>query len=659
MPEVPIENLQAFTARPLAGPGYLNGDTMNLNTAKGYFYPDRGYAIDSRVAAAADLNNAGGSWLHKHSDGTGWVWKYVDDEVYRHDDTSLIGSLTEKFAPATFNMGSPAGVSGFFNGVNGDALIIRENTGGTELVAVALDSMVVPATVHTTATSGGSIADATYQIRTGWLDQDGELIVRTAPSAVQALVTSGGGTSTITFVEPGSAPDRATHWLPAMTAAGATDTPSNFLLYAAAYAKGSSDQTITALPTTNTEQAFNDVNGTYVQATLPLTGVDSCCLHEGRVFIAATTSNKVYFSLRDEPNHFLTTNEATSGAETGWNSPVLGLCSANGQVYVFTSDSIHVIYGDFTRDDQGTNPTFRIRMGTDVIDQNFGGVGHAAIGTIGPVVYFWSTRGPAAIRGGSAGLVMEDDIEDFVNRSLDHTYLDRIVFSEDNETHAACWLVPRRVNATRAMDGASTAGICDRIVRYDPAHQRWMAPLWPGECVWIGVRKNPATGGTATNPLFFMGMGAHMGTIKEFNRGHSGGGADNVTGTDYDGKLASAETTTSVTVAITGVSADGWIGRTIALKYHADDTGFPSVLVYKEISDNSATSGGSATFNWQGALTVSTGTRWTARLAGWDSPVDWRGDLRQYVEDLPPDKTVQLHEIELRPRDVVGTEAVG
>jgi hypothetical protein len=628
---------------------------MNLNTARGYLWPDQGWVIAVQVAAASDLAKAGGTFRHKTSSGLDYLWHAVDDALYNFDGTTaLVTGLTAKFAPAHYAFGSPAGQSGYLNGTNTQAQAIRLN--GVTFESVVHD-ILQPTTASSFATSGGSIPDGTYLAKVCWIDDDADVPVYSAPSATETIVVSGGGgAATMTVNEPASAAGRVTKFRISFTAAGATDTPSNYLYYTD-FAKAAGNQTFTSLPAVSTDQAFVDVNGTYRQAHLPLTGVNSCVIHEGRLFVAATTSNKVYFSERNNPNHWYTTNEATAGAETGWNSPVQGLASANGQVYVFTSDSIHTISGDFTRDDQGTNKTFLLRMDTDGIDQNFGGVNHASIGNIGPALYFWSTRGPAVINGGRASLLLDDDIQDFVVYTLDKTYLNRIVFTEDPNTHAACWLVPRRVNTSRPMDGASTAGICDRIVRFDPMHNRWMAPLWPGECVHINTRRN-GVDGTDTQELFLMGMGANMGTVKKFNIGHTSGGAADSSGALYDGLLATTEgSTTTAIVTLAGITADQLIGKGLLVKYASADTGFPDAVAYKEITDNTATAGASVTLTWAGALTASTSTLRTYRVAGWDTPVDIRFDLREYLQDLPPEKSVQLREVELRLRDVVGTEA--
>jgi len=456
--------------------------------------------------------------------------------------------------------------------------------------------------------------------------------------------------------EPGSAPARATHFRVAFTAAGAADTPSNYLYYTD-YAKGAGNQTITSMPTVSSTQAFTDINGTYRQAVLPITGVNIAVEHGGRLWIASTTSNELAWSERDNPNHWYTDQIISSGAESAWNGPVVGMASTASGLLVFTADSIHVVEGDMRRDDQGANASYAINVRSRVIDTGIGAVSHASIGTVGVgAVFFWSTRGPAQMGGGGAQLLNTDDIEHFLGKVIDPTYLERICFAEDPKLNAACWLVPRRTNSDREMDGASTAGICDRVIRYDMEHRSWFAPL-ALEAVHLARRKNPATKGTVTEETFLMAMSPHMGSALRLGYGWSGGGPDDVSGASYDGLLASAEDTTSVTVALAGISADGLIGQTLLITWPSVDTGFPDCWALKTVSANTDTVAGDVQITWTGALDAGTSTKRTVYLCGWPHLADLRADMTQYVE-VAPDQSVKLQSAELRLADIVGAESL-
>ena len=649
-----------FRIRPLAwdtnhpgAPHKCGLETVNVNTARGFLYPDRGFKIDRDMVTNA--NTAGMSAVHRHSDGTERTW-YVNDTILYEGatPTSIKTALAAKFAPAHYNMALPAGFSGYFNGTNSEAQLIRENSGGTALEAVGHDMAAPGALTTSFATSGGTIADGTYQIRVDWYDDDGSIRVHTAPSAVSAVVVvGGGGSATITVNEPGSTPARATHFRVAFTAVGLGDLPANFL-YWQDFAVGAGNQVFTALPSVSTSQAFNDINGTYMQAVLPITGVDVCTLHQGRLFVAATTSNEVAFSKRNNSNQWYTTNMVLSGAETGWNAPVIGLASVGKTLYILTAVSIHIVYGSFRRDDIGSNATYKIDVATDVEDNNIGCVSHASIKVVHGQVFFFSTRGPAVLSGGKVILLKPDDIRNFVKNHVDWTYVSRIVCAEDPELNMVCWCVPRRTNSSRPQDGASTAGICDRVMRWDLVHGIWCPPLGL-ECVHLSTRVNGAQGATSKQ-TFLMANGPH-GQVLRLGYGWSGGGPDDVSGTDYDGQTASASTTTTVTVALAGVSIDDYVGRTLTLYYPSDDANYPSVIVQKTVSTNTATTAGSVVFTWKGALTVPSGTNWTVRPAGLVASVDPRYDPAEYVE-VQPGYKIQLLRHWVRYKDVVGIESV-
>jgi hypothetical protein len=649
-----IGNFQGWTSKPLAPAGFLNGDSLNFNFAKGHIWADRGFKIHTQVAAASDTNKAGASFLFRHTDGGEHVLYVCDDGVYRHDGTDITATgWSAKFCPTFAAMSSPCGHGVLLNGVDGEAQLIQEVS--TNELAVLFNSLVAPSIATSFATSGGSIADGTYQCRVCWLDDGGAVVVYGAPSAADAIVVSGGGgNATITVNEPASAPDRATKFRVAFTAAGVADSPANFL-YHQDFAKAAGNQVFTSLPTVSTDQAFVDINGTYRQATMPISNVDIGCVHDGRFWIMSTTSNEAAWSERDNMNHWYSDQVISSGAETAWNGPGVGMVSTAAGLFILTADSIHIVEGTMRRDDQGTNATYAIDVRSRVIDSGLGGVNHASIASAGGSVYFWSTRGPARLTPSGAVLLNTDDTEHFIGKYLDPTYLERICAAEDPNLNAMCWLVPRRTNSDREMDGAATAGICDRVLRYDMEHGSFFAPL-SLEATHLIRRKNPATKGTITEETFLMAMGPHYGSALRLNYGWSGGGPADVSGASYDGLLASAEDTTSVTVALAGISADALIGQTLLITWPSADTGFPDCWALRTISDNTATAAGNVTITWIGALDAGTSTKRTVYLAGWPHVADLRADMAALVQ-VGADQSVQLQAAELRLMDVVGAES--
>jgi hypothetical protein len=648
----------AWTSKPVAPRGYLNMDACNIHFAYGHEWHDRAYKILSKTGTTT--NKPAALWTHRHTDSGQFVVMYHNTTLLGYPGAADLGTgLTAGWRRAFVNMSSPAGQSVFFNGTDVQARLIQEITSAAN--SRLFTSLVQPAIVTSFATSGGSIADGTYQCRVCWFDDDGAVVAYGEPSAADAIVVSGGGGSaTITINEPADTPARATKFRVALTAAGAADTPANFLYYTD-YAVTAGNQTWTALPTVSATQAFADINGTYRTAVPPISNIDVACLHDGRLFVGSTTGHEIAWSDRDNMNHWYADQVISSGAETSWNGPVLGLVSAHGQIYVVCPDSIHKVFGSFRRDDQGTNATFAIDVRTRLLEAGVGGVNHESIVKVGgdeaSEVYFWSTLGPAKITPSGVVLVGVTDIEFFLANKLDPDYLDRIVGCEDRELKSINWAVPRRTNSSRPMDGASTAGIPDWVIRFSMLTKRFYCPL-DHELVWMGQVPNPGSVGDV-KPALLQAVGPHAAARLQLNYGKSGGGPDDVSGGDYDGKLSSDDQTTSVEIALAGITADDLIGKRIELYYPSTDTGFPSVRVRKTISDNTVTDGsGNVVLSWVGALTVPSGTNWTVRFCGWTCVKDSLVDVRDYLPDLPPGHSIEVQDVECRLHDVVGAEAV-
>ena len=650
--KVPIPRVtHGWTSRPLVRPGYTGKWSRNEGTATGELLPDKGFKIHRKLTVAT--NKPGASWVHQHTDGTEDAFYYHDTKLYPEDGsdapTAFKSSLAEVWQPMVASMSSPLGGSFFVNGTNTEAQWIREDGSG-DLEAVTADLEQPDGNWTATAvTSGGSMADGTYLVRISQSDQTaGYVTHRSEPAAAKTVTISGGGGSgKITVAHNTWTPNaRADFWTIGVTAAGGTDTPTGFLQNGTDIAIASTTQDVTDISGDDT-QAFANRNGFYRLGAMPLTAVDCIIEHEGRFWASSSKSNKVYWAERDTQMWYAT-NAIDSGAESGWNAPVVGMVSAKQGIYVFTTNSVHLITGSFRVDTSGNNPLYTHDVWTDVIDRNIGGVSRAAIDNIGGVIYFMSTRGPAVIHGNGVALLGHRDVRPFL-KDLDWSNATRWGSAEDPENNYWCLLVTRKTNASRAMDGAATSGIADTILRWDLVNRIWAEPLWL-EATHLATRKNGAKGGNSQQ-TFLMAMGPH-GQVLRLNYGHSGGGPDDVTGANYDGQTASASSTTSATLALSGVSNDDLIGQLIALYYPSDDTNTPDTIVVRTISDNTA-----SVVTWIGALVVPTNTNWTARIAAWVQIDDRRMDLSEYVQTAP-DAKIQVQGVEVRYEDLIGQESV-
>ena len=631
-------------------------DSVNMDTHRSEPWGSRGYQIH-RLAAASTVVPCS-SFFHTHSDGGStpvyWVGAKLLAETGSDSPTPMNTGLTGTYKPIWVTMDTPAGMSVVFNGTNGQALLVRED-GSNGLEAVLLD-FVAPAdyTSLLTTPNTGSLIAGTYHVAIVYEDNGGSVLVQSAPTFVKNVAVAVNDSINIdisTLVHPA----RATHWsvyvaVPGTSGDVATDAGSSYLQAIDSQAIASETVSITSVTGL---VGLTHINETMRQATLPLTGIDGAWLHDGRVFVSSSISNKVYFSERDNPNHWYSINEITAGAESGWSAGVVGGISAFGSCYIYTRRSVHRVYGSLTRDDQGTGASFILDVNQDQVWDSFGLVGPNAITHVGAYVYFYSDQGLAMQQGNSIRLVMPVDEQGILDR-LDVTYLDRIVLAEDPNGYV-CVLAPRLTNTARPIDGASIAGVADRIYRWDYRHGLWACPLAYGDLTHIVTRQNGAFGTTSAKN-YLMASNPY-GYVLQLGKGWSGGGALVVTGAEYDGQLCTTSQATTATWVEAGISADAYNGMTLALFYPTGDTGFAGLWGLKTIIDTTI-SGSNVTVTWAGSLTVpSASGAWTARVAGLPCVGDISFDLGRVVQ-VPPGQKIRIKGVRLKYAPMIGVEAV-
>lgn len=646
MAEVTFDSFPGgWTARDIVGDGrgYLYGRTRNIDLRGVEAYPSRGFKVVRKIAASVSAK-PGSSWAHVDEAGRVWPWYYCNDSLYPEtgsDSPSNIATpITETWTFSAFNMESPCGISGFFPGTNAEAYLIRTDdpSSPTALEAVAWDFAQANQPSGAANGAGGTLPTDTYYILCTWVDDAGATTIESKPSVESAGVSITLGDN-LRVTRPSSPPTRATKWRIYV----GTVTGGTAFYYQAEVAVGTTTYDITAPLDTTT--LVTSLNGFYPQTTLPLDEVDICCVHLDRLVIASTDSNKIYWSERDDPQSFYTTSTLGVSAGAGWNAPIRGMISVGNVLYVFTTNSVHRVYGDFSRDVEGDNPTYAARVDSDTIAVGIGAVSHRAITDVGSGrIFFMSTEGPAMLAGNTVAALGHTDIRDEFPR-WDWDYMVRSSSAFDRESGCWCLSVPCEVSSQRPQDGASATGFPHLIYRHDG--QRWFPPL-SVDTVDLAVRPHTTSEGTVDAPTELVFVGPH-GTLGQLNFGWSGGDADgDVSASDFDGKLATASTTTSATVTLSGISDNALVGQLVLLRYPDDDTGFPAEVAVKTIVSNT-TSGSSLTIGWVGALTAPSGTEWTVRIAGWPHEADLRffpgGDIMDIVD------------VEFIHRDVVGAES--
>lgn len=645
--------------------GYLTRRSRGCTVSRGYAESEPGFKVTRQIAAAV-VQKPGASWVHSGVSGERTIVYYFNTALYYDEDdatpVSIVTGLTATYVPMLANMGSPAGMSIVVNGTDAPRLI-RDN-GSSTLEGVAANLEAPDANWAAAGAAGGSLtALGTFKVRISQIEVDSVTgTIRSGPSAVKS-VTLTGANQRITVAHSTWAPNaRATHWRIGITANGATDSPANYF-YDADIVIATTSVNIDTIPT-NTP-AFESRNGFY--KVTDLTEIISgkhprgMIAYEGRFIAWYKNDARILWSERDEWGWY-STNGLDTGAEGGWNLPVRSLCGFRGHLLVFTEAAVHAVFGDFARDLDGAAPTYAANAVPKTLLPGVGLLGgpeSVRVGSDGRV-YFISTSGPAVFAG-TLDLLGEEDIQLDWN-SLDKAsgYAERWMIVEDPSTGSIWFGMTRKTNASRPLDGASVAGIVDTWWRWLYRRNVWDVP-YQLDLTHLAYRTNGtvASAASASGGPLLMGVN-HCGTVVQLGFGHAGGDADGVvTSTDYDGKLASANTTLTATIALAGISADALIGQTITLRYPSTDGAYPYRVIQKTISDNTATSGGNVTITWEGAETAPTTSFWTVRLCGRLLRVRVALDPRGLpVAGASPASYYQLHQVEARFKDKVGAEAI-
>lgn len=660
-------------SQPYPPNGYLSRGARGVTVARGYPENERGFDLVRQIQAAAQ--KAGASWVHSNIDGSRTVVYYHDTKLFfDEDDASPVDlgvTVSEVYAPMFANLGSPTGLSVFVNGLNPPQGIRSNASPSTALEGFAANFEKPDTGFTLTQGAGGSLADGTYIVRIAQVEVDtvtGTII--SAPSETKSIaIAAGGGTAKITVAQAAWVPStRATHWRIGVTAVGGTDAPANYFWSGSDIVIATTSSDITAVNAggvyTSTPP-FESRNGFY--KTTDLTEIIASkhprgiIAYEGRFIVWYKNDARILWSERDEWGWY-STNSLDTGAEGGWNLPVRSLVGFRGHLLVFTEAAVHAVFGDFARDLDGAFPTYAANAYPKTLLPGVGTIGgplSAKVGSDGRV-YFISTSGPAVFDG-TLNLLAPDDIRlDWHNLDKSGNYPDRWMIEEDPQTGSIWFGMTRKTNASRPMDGASVAGIVDTFWRWLPTRGFWDVP-YQQDLVHIIARTNGAEAASQVGPTLLMGVN-HMGGVVQLGAwaGLTGGVSDGVVSSaDYDGILASANNTTTATIALAGISADALIGLTVTLRYPSADSTYPYRVVQKTIIDNTATTGGNVTITWSGAVTAPSTSFWTVRIAGMlcrlRGPLDPRG---LPVAGATPASYYKLDQLEWRFKDKVGAESI-
>lgn len=645
MTTFPVPAPRGWSAKPEPGLEAFDRDTFNWNTAGGYPRTDKGYKILQQLdPTAAIFLKGGASWLHKHTDGTGYPIYWYDGELFWEDSgaaTSLVSGLGDLFLPTFVPFSDPGGVSAVFFGDNTKAKILRKNGAVIEDVALDMDVIAGSITVSSTPTTGGNLSNGTYYITVIQIDNVGARSVLSGPFATITQILSGGTSTQRIILDLTSATYAARAVNYRVFLSTTADSPDSFFQNGVDTIKSTTTFTIS---NTTIGIALAHRNNFVQVSKLPITAVRYAVIWQGRLVFAADR-NTIGWSERDDINHYLSTN-VVPVEEGDSNSPITGLFATADALYIFTADSIHMLTGDFSRDED-----FLPRVKFRTIETALGCASHGSIfGVPFGGVAFWSQFGPCTIVGATVQRLLHDDVEDFIP-FIDSDFAERITGDFDPDLRALCWAVPRVANTNwpDPASGQTNAGICDWWIRYNLDEHTFSLPRYC-EVTHLHRRLHPATEGTKSAREYLTAVGPH-GSVLQMNYGAAQGPTGDISGAPYDSLLASSEpTTTSAIIAAAGIAANDWQGFKVSIRYHSGDTNFPNVIFQRVIKSNTATSGGNVTINWDGAVTLSTGTKWTIRIGGFVKR--WLISGLAFGEN--PRAQTRLDRFTVLHRDVVG-----
>lgn len=600
-------DLRSWSAKPEPPAGMLGLGSMNWNTASGYPRRDRGYKRLRQIQSdpPSAFNKGGGSWTHRDVDGTQYPFYWFNGAWYRETGsgaTSLESGLGDYFCPSVGVCSAPGGVSVGVVGTNSKARGFRVEGGNLAIFAWEMAAPTGSLALSSAPTTGGSLSDGTYNVVLTQIDDTGARTVESGPVATLEVVLSG-GTSTqriILDLTGLTYATRATKFRVYLSVGG--DSATAYFQTGADTAKATTTFTISS---TTVGTAIPQRAGIYQKAEFAIDGVDSVVEWMGRIVYASSSSPYVGWSERSDVNHYYSTN-LTDQVEGEMLGPVTALGATADALYIFTADAVHMLTGDFGRDEDGF-PMVNLRT----IDKAIGCVSRASVVPVPNVgLFFMSQHGPCVCAGGTVVRLLHDDVADLSDR-LDYTYADRWTGAYDTRLRAYVCAVTRKTNTNWIPDGAANAGICDWLLRFN-LDEGTLSPPQHVEVTHLSQRPAPSSPGTTSYKSVLTAAGPH-GSILELHHSRAGGITGDVSGSAYSAILATSPLAASCVIAGTGYG--NLEGASVLLRYPSTDTAYPNALLQRTIKSRSE-AGGNTTLNWEGNVPVPTGTAYSVRVGG-------------------------------------------
>jgi hypothetical protein len=430
-------------------PEHLN---PGANVAKNVYYALQGYKpFKSLVAYSSNTATTNARGAGSFRDNTNTVFNFVatNDTIYELSSGSFteVGAkgllLNNSFATCTIT------VSDYANIIASKTITLTKNNGTSVVFTSTLGSpgaleFQVQTNNNTTATNlkntidahadfSATVVGAVVTVTRGAVGRNNLTTVST--DTVRLTTTNftggtpltGGDTDFVTFTQFGNY----------VIASNGVDAPQYYLM--------------------GTSTAFNNLSAIATDGSPPLfrvSGVIRDFLVTGNI---SNATNRIQWS---------GINDISTWTEGSKSADFQDLPGSGGRVVAITSGEVGYVFRQnqiIRIDFVGGATIFRL----SVISPNRGAVYGKTVCQDNRRVFFYADDGFFQIDGDNIIAIGAEKVNRFFDADLNKAYTDRIVATVDPFNQLALWLYPSVANTN------NTTGICDRILIYNYATQKW------------------------------------------------------------------------------------------------------------------------------------------------------------------------------------------
>ena len=430
-------------------PEHLN---PGANVAKNVYYALQGYKpFKSLVAYSSNTATTNSKGAGSFRDNTNTVFNFVatKDTIYELSSGSFteVGAkgllLNNSFATCTITVSDYANITAgktiTLSKNDGTTVVFTSTTGSPSALEfqVQTDNATTATNLKTTidnhadfsATVVGAVVTVTRAAvgRNNLTNVSTDTVRLTTTNFVGGTPLTGGDTDFVTFTQFGNY----------VIASNGVDAPQYYLM--------------------GTSTAFNNLSAIATDGSPPLfrvSGVIRDFLVTGNI---SGATNRIQWS---------GINDISTWTEGSKSADFQDLPGSGGRVVAITSGEVGYVFRQnqiIRIDFVGGATIFRL----SVISPNRGAVYGKTVCQDNRRVFFYADDGFFQIDGDNIVAIGAEKVNRFFDADLNKAYTDRIVATVDPFNQLALWLYPSVANTN------NTTGICDRILIYNYATQKW------------------------------------------------------------------------------------------------------------------------------------------------------------------------------------------